>query len=224
MHPHENLLKEYQFAIDHLVPTVPAEVKAEGQGLHDALLANENAMEEEILAALEKTGRAEYPHRKAFHDVVGKLEETRKLEMVLEHVDEKVLAKLKKHLDAGVPLEAITNSSIFEEEFTAEERYQVEDALFDAADHLKEEMGKAAHPENEAYKKALAKWEAHAAAIEAKIDELEKLALKDPKWNQEIMGRVERFREGFLVTERDPELEEVTKEIEYWKGVLGEEL
>ena len=50
------------------------------------------------------------------------------------------------------------------------------------------------------------------------------MADKDPKWKDEILNKVERFREGFLVTEEDPELEMVEKEIEYWKDTFGEGL
>jgi len=223
-HPHAALLKEYQIAIDHIVPSVPDELKKEAQQTHDALLKNEDATEAEILMALAKTGEAEYPHRKAAEEIAGKLEAETRLALVLDHVDETVRGKLKKHLDAGVPLEEIVKSDLFETEFTPEEKYQVEDALLDAADHVREEMAKAVDPSSAKYKKLVEKWQKHADKIEAKIAELEKVADKDPKWKEEILSKVERFREGFLVTEEDPELEVVEKEIEYWKDTFGEGL
>jgi len=223
-HPHASLLKEFQIAIDHIVPSVPKEIRAEAQKLHDALLKNEDASEEEIEAALAQVGIAEYPHRKASQEIAGKLEEQTRLALVLEHVDETVRAMLKKHLDAGVPLVEIVRSSLFETELTPEQRYQVEDALLDAADHVREELAKAIDPSSEKYLKLVERWRAHAATIEEKIQELEKLAAKDPKWKEEIQNKAARFREGFSVTERDPELEEVEKEIEYWKDTLGEQL
>jgi hypothetical protein len=223
-HPHASILKEYQIAIDHIVPSVPDVLKKEAQAMHDKLLADEDATLEEIEAALVKTGEAEYPHRKASEEIAGKLEATTRLTLVLEHVDENVRAKLSKHLDAGVPLEEILRSDIFETEFTPEERYQVEDALLDAADHVREEMAKAIDPNSEKYKKLVEKWKKHMEAIEAKLAELEKMASKDPKWKEEILNKVERFREGFSVTEEDPDLEVIEKEIEYWKDTFGEGL
>ncbi|TAK03358.1 hypothetical protein EPO34_04840 [Patescibacteria group bacterium] len=223
-HPHASILKEFQIAIDHIVPSVPPEVKAQALKRHAELLGNENASQEEIEAALAQTGMAEYPHRKASQEMAGKLEEDTRLALVLEHVDENVRTKLKKHLDAGVPLVEIVRSDLFETEFTGPERYQVEDGLLDAADHVREEMAKAIDPLSEKYKKLVAKWQEHAEEIKAKIDELEALADKDPKWKDEILSKVERFREGFSVTEQDPELEEVKKEIEYWKDTFGEGL
>lgn len=223
-HPHASLLKEFKIAIDHIVPSVPPEVKAAAQARHAALLAKEDASEEEIEAALAEAGMAEYPHRKASQEIAGKLEEETRLALVLEHVDEAVRGKLKKHLDAGVPLVEVVKSDLFETEFTPEERYQVEDALLDAADHVREEVAKAIDPESAKYKKLVEKWQAHADAIKAKVDELEALAAKDPKWRDEILQKAARFREGFSVTEKDPELEEVKKEIEYWKDTFGEGL
>lgn len=223
-HPHQALLDEYTFAIKHLAPTVPKEVKEEAIKMHAALLANAKADEDEIRAALSKTGLAEYPHRHAFTELTKTVEGERRLAMVLEHVDENVRAKLKKHLDAGVPLEEITGSQLFETEFTPEERYQVEDALLDAQDHLKEEMEKTVDPSSAAYQSQLKKWSEYAQQLIKKIDELESLKDKDPKWRDEIVEKGKRFREGFLVTEPDPKLEEVEKEIEYWRGTFGEEI
>jgi hypothetical protein len=223
-HPFESTLKEYQVAIDHLAATVPPQVKKEAQQMHDALLANANATEEDIRAAMLKTGLAEYPHRHAYKELVGNVSEARRVEMILEHVDEKVRGKLKTLLDSGVPLEEITRSAMFETDFSADERYQVEDAILDAADHLKEEFSDAAGQNKKEYEVLVKKWTEQEKKIEEKIAQLETLKDKDAKWRDEIARRVARLREGFLVTEPDPELLEVEKEIEYWHGTLGEEV
>lgn len=223
-HPHQSLLEEYQIAIQNLVPTVPKEIKEEAQNAHDALAANENATEEQIQEALVKTGRAEYPHRHAFKEMTETVTEAKRVEMVLEHVDETVRGKLKHLLDSNVALDEITKSSMFETDFTPEERYQVEDALLDAADHLKEELAESVQEKSKDYDALVKKWEGVAAKIEEQIAVLESLKNQDAKWRDEIGEKVKRFREGFSVTEQDPELVEVEKEIEYWRGTLGEEV
>jgi len=223
-HPHKALLDEYLFAINHLAPSVPPEIKNEAQTMHDALLANQNATVEEIREAMVKTGRAEYPHRHAHKELVAGTSEAKRVEMILEHVDEKVRAKLKNLLDSGVALDEITRSSMFETDFTGEERYQVEDAILDAADHLKEQMADVAKEKPAEYEALVKKWTEHVAKLDAEIAKLEALKDKDPKWRDEIMEKVARLREGFLVTEQDPELLEIEKEIEYWRGTLGEEV
>lgn len=155
-HPHEYLLKEYQVAIDNLAPTVPAEVKQEAQKMHDALLANQAAAKEEIIAAMIKTGQAEYPHRHAYEEIN----------------------------DGQATVD----------------------------------------PQSLEYQTALASWQKQEQEIMEKIDELEVLKDQDPKWTAEIADKVRVLREGFLVTERDPDLQEVKKEIEYWQGTLGQEI
>jgi hypothetical protein len=223
-HPFASLLGEYKIALSHLVPTVPKGVKVDAEKMLEALQRNSDATEDDIRAALVKTGMAEYPHRRAFRELHGARETNRRLEMVLEHVDENVRAKLKKHLDAGVPLEELVKSHLFETEFTPEERHQIEDGILDADDHVKEEMEKAADASAPEYQKLLKKWHSQLEKIVKKIDELEALKNKDPKWKEEIEARVARFREGLSVTEPDPELVDIEKEIEYWKGTFGEEI
>ncbi len=223
-HPFQALLDEYKIAISRLVPTVPKEIKKEAEGMLEALQKNSDATEEEVLASLVKTGMAEYPHRKAFRELTGGQEEKRRLQIVLEHVDENVRTKLKKHLDAGVPLEELVKSHLFETEFTPEERHQIEDGILDADDHVKEELEKAADASTPEYQKLLKKWQVQLEKIVKKIDELEALKDKDPKWKEEIVARVVRLREGLSVTEPDPELVDIEKEIEYWKGTFGEEI
>jgi hypothetical protein len=223
-HPHEALLKEYQFAINHLAPTVPAEVKAEAQKVHDALLADPQASEDTIREALYQTGVAEYPHRHAFKEMTEGQTEARRVAITLEHVEPTVAEKVKKLTDSGVAMQELTNSKLFETDFTPEERHQIEDALLDADIHVKEELAKTVVSDQARYDALVKKWSERRDAILAKIAELETLKDRDSKWHDEIVGKVQRFREGFSVTEQDPDLIEVEKEIEYWRGTLGEEV
>ncbi len=223
-HIFQSHLDEYQFAINHLAPTVPAEIKERAQRMHDDLLSNPEATEDEIDAAMAQTGLAEYPHRHAFQELTAGGVEARRVEIVLEHVEPEVAEKVKKMVDSGVGMAELVDSSLFETDFTPEERHQVEDALLDADIHIREEFGKDAAADEKKYAALLKKWEKTRDAIAAKIDELDALKNKDEKWHDDIVEKVSRFREGFLVTEPDPTLEEVEKEIEYWKGTMGEEV
>jgi hypothetical protein len=217
------LLKEFQVAIDHFVPTIPAEVTGLAQEAHDGLLTNPEATEDEIRGALFVAGMAEYPHRHAFKEMTSGGIEARRVEITLEHVEPEVAEKVKKLTDSGVSMNELTNSQLFETDFTPEERHQVEDALLDADIHVREEFGKEVASDEKRYAALVKKWTERRDAIAAKIDELEVLKNKDEKWHDEIVEKVKRFRDGFSVTEPDPELEEVEKEIEYWKGTMGEE-
>lgn len=223
-HSFQSHLDEYQFAIDHLAPTVPAEVKTKAQTMHDDLQANPEATEDEIDAAMTQTGLAEYPHRHALEELTSGDKEKRRAEIVLDHVEAPVAEKVKRLVDSGVTLGELVSSKLFETDFDAEERHQVEDALLDADIHIREEFGAEAATDEKRYETLVKKWEKTRDEIAAKIDELEKMKNKDEKWHDEIVEKVKRFREGFLVTEPDVSLNEVEKEIEYWKGTMGEEV
>ncbi len=223
-HPNQAILDEFQFAINHLVATVPADAKARAQKMHDDLLANPEATELDVEAAMYATGREEYPHRHAFKEMTSGSTEARRVEIVLEHVEPNVAAVVKKFTESGVGMEEFVHSDLFETELTPEERHQIEDALLDADIHIKEELGQTVVADAAKYASLVKKWEAHRDVIEARIAELASLANTDEKWKSEINDKAREFRDGFLVTEPDVELEVVEKEIEYWKGTLGEEV
>ncbi len=222
-HKHQAILDEFGYAIRHLVPTVPKEVVEEAKTLHSELLANPEATAEQVLAAMVKIGKAEFPHRRAFHDLAGEVSEAHRLELVLEHLEPNVREKVQTYLNSGVKLEEFVKSSMFELELTAEERYQVEDGIMHAEDHIKEEAPAKVEEKRAEYDKRVTAWKEKQAVMEAKIEELRALANKDAKWKEEILDKVKTMEEGWSVTERDPDPIEIEKEIEYWKGTMGDE-
>ncbi len=224
IHPFQSHLDEYQYAINHLAPTVPFAIKEAAQKMHDVLLANSSVTDEEIDAALYQTGIAEYPHRHAFKEMTARDVESRRVEIVLEHVEPEVALKVKKMIDSQVTINELVKSQLFETDFIAEERHQIEDALLDADIHIKEEFGKEAAADSEKYDALLKKWEGIRDQIVTKITELDRLKSRDEKWREEIEGKVQHLQEGFLVTEPDVTLDEVEHEIEYWKGTFGDEV
>jgi hypothetical protein len=222
-HKHQAILDEFGYAIRHLVPTVPPEVVNEAKTLHAGLLADPEATKEQVQEALIKIGKAEFPYRRAYHELAGEVSSAHRLELILEHLDPAVKEKVKKFLDSGVSLEEFVKSHLFETELTAEERYQVEDGIMHAEDHIKEETPAKVEEKRAEYDKRVAAWKEKQAAMEAKIEELRALASKDAKWKAEILDKVETIEEGWSVTERDPDPIEIEKEIEYWKGTMAEE-
>lgn len=222
-HPHEYILKEYQYAINHLAPTVPAEIKAEAQKTCEALLTDPNTDEKRISEAMATTGKAEYPYRYAYNELTGLTKLEKLKEHVLEHVDDAVKKKLEDILASGANIEEITRSKMFEEQFNADEKYQIEDGFMDAEEHVKEEMKELSEKDLPKYDKLVKKYEGQRDEIQKQIDILRALASHDKKWEAEILDKVKNFEEGWLVTMPDPKLETVKKEIEYWQGVFGEE-
>lgn len=222
MHPHKFLLDEFQIAINHFVPTVSDDVKQEAQKLHDDYLANESVSREEIKQGMMLIGKKTFALRNAYHDFVG--------EQLAHALTEKTLSNLEVHLKEqitallteGSTVMALMKDSAFEEKFGASERRLIEGAYLDAKKTLMEQSVAELDQASEGYQNVLLHWQEHQAKIEAAIMKLLEIAQDAGEWQDEIEQKVEEFGEGFLVTERDPELEEITQAIIYWSGVVKE--
>ena len=223
MHPHASMLQEYQYAINHLAPTVPHEVRDRAQTLHDELLSNEGASENDIRKALAETGKAEYPHRHAFEDMTAELRSTL-TSRVLERLAAELRTKVGQGLAPKETIDGLTREKRFEKEFTAEERQEIEAAILDEKKTMEGEMTAFIRAHQNDYDALVEKWRGHAANIEKAIEELRSLADRDPKWRDDILAVVAQYEEGWAVTEPDPALEKVRKEIENWRGKMGEEV
>lgn len=218
------MLDEFQFAIKHFAPTVPEAVKAEAQKVHDDIAGNESVDEVAVKKAFYTIGIKEYPYRRAYEELTHSSAEAQMKAMVLEHVDETVRGVIKPHLDEGVSLEELVSSKIFSEQLDAKQRYQVEDGILVAKDKLAETLKAQVGEQSDHYKALVDKWSSEAGKIQEALVTLEKLAQGgDENQQAEIKGKVARLREGFLVTEPDPQLEEVQKEIDYWTETFAEE-
>jgi hypothetical protein len=224
IHPLQSLLNEYAYAVRHFVPTLPKEIKQEGQTALDQLQNDLQADEAQIKNVFYEIGVKEYPYRKAFQELTQGKASSHLKAMVLEHVNENVRGMIKPYLDSGVGLEELVKSELFEKQLTAEQRYQVEDGILVASSKLAEMLEGQVSAEEASYGLLVEKWKKHAADIQKTLEELEALAAKgDENQRAEIKDRIARYREGFLITETDPELDEIKKEIEYWQGTFGEE-
>lgn len=223
-HPHKAMLDEFHFAMRHFVPTIPQEIKDEAQKAYEELLQNENLDEDFIKKVFYEIGLKEYPYRKAYEELTHSNAEAQMKKMVLDHVDETVRAVIKPHLEAGVSLEELVSSDLFTEQLDPKQRYQVEDGILVAKDKLAESLKKQVGDQVQTYNEFVQKWKAYAQDMVKAIDELERFAQGgDENQQAEIKGKATRFREGFLVTEIDPELETIKKEIEYWQDLFSGE-
>lgn len=223
-HPHQSMLDEFQYAIKHFVPTFPEEVKTQAQQVLDQLSGDETQDEASIKKAFYEIGVQEYPYRKAYHELTHSTAKDQMNQMVLEHVDEAVRKVIKPHLDAGVSLEELVGSDLFTESLDGKQRYQVEDGILVAQAKLAETLKAEVGDQAKLYDDLLTKWQKHAQKIQEAINNLEQLTQGgDENQKAEIQQKVEHLREGFIITEPDPELEEVQKEIEYWTEIFADE-
>ncbi len=223
-HPQKAFLDEFQYAIHHFVPTLPEEIKAEAQKIHDDLEADKSADESMIRREFYDVGVQEYPYRHAYDELVHTKEEGKMNELVLEHVDDAVKKVIEPHLSAGVHLDELLRSDLLAEKLSPEQIYQIVDGVAVAKSKLGDAIKTHASADAAAYDALLKKWEDHAKLIESKLVELSELAKKgDEGQAAEIKEKVKTFKEGFLVTETDPDLNEIEEEIAYWKEQFAEE-
>ncbi len=222
-HPHEYLLKEFQIAIDKLVPLTPPAVKIEAQQLHDELAGSENSSEKQIHDALVHVGRKEYPYRQAYHELCADDEEVRLQKLVFDRLEPEVKAKIDAVTQHGVHVLDYVKSPLFEEQLTSTERYQVEQAVLLAHDSLNSQCSERAVKRQQNYEELVAKWQAEQTRLQAQIDVLKNMADRDPKWTAEVLGKVAELEEGWSVTERDPQEAEIKQEIDYFTTVMAED-
>lgn len=217
------MLDEFKFALDHEPATVPSEIVEEGRKWHAELLGNLEATDGQIHDAMVLIGKKEFPYRRAYEDMVGHASEDKRVELVLDHLEPELKTKVETVMKDGVTLDALVKSGMFETDFTAEERYQIEDGILHAVDHIKDELPDEIKKRQGEYDKLVLDWQKKEAKMQEKIEELRALANKDLKWREEILDKVAMLEEGWSIAERDPELLEIEKEIEYWIGTMADE-
>ncbi len=200
----------------------PPELIQAAQARHDELLANEGATEKEIHEALANFGRQEYPYRQAYHDLCSGDEEQRLQSLVLERLDETVKNKVLEHTKHGVLIDDYVKSKLFETELTPEERLQIENAILLAEDVLNSQCDDRAAKRKDQYVDLVKKWEGERDRLQKMIDQLRALGQGNAKWGSEISSVADKLEEGWSIVERDPQEEEIKKEIEYWDTVLHE--
>jgi len=222
-HPHKALLDEFQFAIHHFVPTLPDTIKQEAQKIHDDLLADETTDETTIKQAFHDIGVQEYPYRHAYQELITTKEEGKMNQLVLEHVDGAVKAVIEPLVKDGVYVEELVKSDLIAEKLSPEQVYQIEDGIMVAKSKLAEAIKKHVSDDEAAHEALLKKWQEHTKTIEEKIETLKAFAQKgDETQKTEILNRVQFYKEGFLVTEEDPDPKEIDEEIAYWQEAFEE--
>ena len=222
-HPHQHLLEEFKISIDRLVPLTPADVSIEAHQLYDELAKNEQATEQQIQQALIHVGRKEFPYRKAYVELCASDEEQRMQTLIFDRLEPEVKTKIEAMTQHGVHVLDYVNSKLFEEQLSSDERYQVEQAILLAHDDLNKQCDDRASKRKQTFEELVAKWKAEEEKVQALIDQLKAMGERDAKWADEIRGKAEQLEEGWSITERDPQEEEIRKEIEYYAAVLDEE-
>jgi len=220
--PHDAFLMELEFGIKHLPPTIPEEEQRRIQARFEELKSLKDQLTEEAIRdAMIEIGKIEWPYRLAYKDMVM---------MCCSHTQHDLFLKAlgtatrKKVMDAGgndITVPELVHSSLFEEKFTPEEKYEVQESALAARLQMHDYMEDQIKNRPNDYAKALEKARAQQKQIEEAIEQLQQLAKVDLHWQPEIEGKIEQFCMGWSIAEPDVSVEDVLHEVEYWKGTLA---
>lgn len=220
---HQSIIEEIKLTIEKMVPMTPVEIVEKAQSLLKEVEGNRQINPAQLNEALVEIGRLEYPYRKAYHDLCGTDEEKRLRELVVERVDEDIREKLEEAFSYNLILDDFVKSHLFEE-MDDEHRYQVTNAISMAEDVLEHQCDERAHSQKLKFEELVKKREQEVSALQARIDFLRDLARTHANHADELLATVERLEEGWSILSKDPNAEEIEKEIEYWQAILSDEV
>ncbi len=221
-HPHQAFIDELKIAVKELVPTTPAELIQEAKEILSNLEKNPSVTSENIHKAMTEIGQKEYPYRKAYHDMCDGDAETRLKKLIYERIDEEVKRKIEETVQY-VLLEDFVKSELFEEMLSADERYQITNAILLAKEDLEHQCTDECTHKQEEYDALIEKREEEVRVWQKMIDDIRLLGIASPEHASDIHAACDRLEEGWSITQRDPSKEEIEKEMEYWKEVTSQE-
>jgi hypothetical protein len=214
------LLAELEYGIAHLPFVLPTEEKEKIIRVLETLKADASASEEAIKQAMFEIGVVEYPYRKAYREVFAQKEAAEFLALVLSALEQALQGKYEVFL-AGRSLKEGMNDAQFLEVFNGEERQVIEAAMNESKARLPEVMAPEVEQDAQLFAQALARHTAVRDELLTLIETLGAFAAQEGPWQEELRAVLVRAREGFLLTEPDPELEELRRLKEYWEQEIN---
>jgi hypothetical protein len=229
-HPYAYTLSLLRLALDKAPPTYPADYKQKYAERLAKFEDNPKTPYKEITDTIVQFGEDSWPWRKAYEEFYDRYGRSSEEAHLLERLDEGLRQKYEKFIHEGGKInyleqprseEELYQPSPFEQYFTPEEKYAIQQALLDAREAAREEINELVTKSRaEDYTAAVEAWGKRQDSIVADIGELRQLAKVSDKWRAEILSRVRRLEEGWSVVEQGFDEEAVDKELEYWKGTL----
>jgi hypothetical protein len=211
-------------AVKHALPLVPPDV---GERIRaraaEVERVGEQMSPEQVREALREIGKEEWPYRRAFAACVAAQGFAWETAFFLEACSPALLAKVEGLGVRDVPLREWSASRLIEEQCTAQERLEMEQAMEQGREQLR-----AAALANVAqggawqdmYAKELAREQAAKTELESTLAKLHDLVAIDEHWGPEIQAQWEAFEDGWSVTERDAEPADVARALDYWQRLL----
>lgn len=229
-HPYQYTLELLRLAILHLPPSFPKEKRRGYEKKLDQFLDKPKTKYEDIQKVIVSLGYESWADRKAYEEMYSRYGHSSEEAFLLEHLDAGVREKYERFINEGGKLryvatvkseEQLRQPSPFERYFTPEEKFAIEQALIIALDYARKEINDlVVGAKRSEYAELVKQYDVTQEHIADKIEELRRLASVSKKWEPAISDRVRLLEEGWSVVEKGATLEEVTQEVEYWKGTL----
>lgn len=215
-------LTQLAFAIKHLPPTIPPEEQAKIEARFGELEAlGDEVPDSEVASAMIDIGEIEWPYRLAYKELVMMCCSHTQHDLFLESLSPKTRKKVVAMGGEDMTVPELVHSTMFEEQLSPEERYEVQEAALTARLKMHEYMEEQINARPNDYAKALQKAREEQVRITEAISQLEALASVDPDWEPEITGKVEQFKMGWSIAEPDVTVEDVEREVAYWQETLA---
>ena len=216
------IYNELEFAIKHLPPAIPEEIISKINSRFESLKSLKGAATEaEVQDAMIDIGFLEWPYRQAYHEMMMACCSKTQHEMLLESLSDKTRKKFIGIGGNDASVAEVVHSKLFEEKLTPEERYEIQESALNARLKMGDFMADQIKQRPHEWEKRLGEALELQKQIDAKITDLQGLSEVDDDWKPEIIGRVAQMRLGWSIAEPDVTLDQVTKEIEYWKGTFA---
>ena len=222
-HPFENELFLLKKAIDKIPFTFSDEDKLGFEAKFKEFEADENVTRDKIEEQIVEIGKAVWPYRKAYEDMVSTYAQEKLEEFFKKHLSAPTLEKFEQFIKAGGNIKDFRRGKEFEEAFTPEENMEIEKALFDVQEDIKEFMKNIVQENQAEYEESLSIYTQKQEDLLNMMQSLKGMASKSEKWASEILNKVRDLEQGWSVVERDFDEDKIKHEIEYWQGVLGME-
>lgn len=222
-HPCQFTLNLFLEMIEKAPVTFPAEKKEAMKKRYEEFLADKKIACAMVLDSIDNFGKEIWPYRKAWQEIYEKYGRAREAEYFEKHIPaalhDKYFACKKE--GGGHCLREYRICGKMETCFTPDEKFLLDETVIAALEEAKKEIdGLVLGEKRDEYQVSLQKWNNEQKKLEEKIGELKSLAVKNNKWQAEILDKVKTMEEGWSSVERDIDLEEVAEAVDFYRGAI----
>ncbi len=222
MHPHHFTLSLFKHVLGKTEHTLfPVDRLVEMQKEYERLAADQTATQEQIEATAIRFGKESWPYQEGLEELYRRHGKALEEQRVKEKLSAEVRQKYEQFLAAGGVLADFRRGSDTEVYFTADEKYEIGQAVLEAHTITLQEIASScrADKKNEC-QEVIDDHRQKLERMEKKILILKSLAGISEKWRPEIEDKIKTFEEAFGYFERTFHESDLDGTIDYYQGVI----